>query len=85
MIPEIGHYALVLTFGLALVQGTLPLVGAARRDQSLMALPVATSIGQFLFVTLAFGAASANAFSHRKDLAADPGQAEQGHGTDNIH
>ena len=32
MIAEIGHYALVLALGLALVQGTLPLVGAARRD-----------------------------------------------------
>ena len=28
MIVEIGHYALVLAFGLALVQGTLPLCAA---------------------------------------------------------
>jgi cytochrome c-type biogenesis protein CcmF len=31
MIPEIGHFALILALLLALVQGTLPLVGAARR------------------------------------------------------
>ena len=38
MIVEIGHYALVLAFGLALVQGTLPLWGAARGDAGLIAL-----------------------------------------------
>ena len=32
MIVELGHYALVLALGMALVQGTLPLWGAARRD-----------------------------------------------------
>ena len=30
MIPELGHFALILALVLALVQGTLPLVGAAR-------------------------------------------------------
>ena len=30
MIAELGHYALVLALGMALVQGTLPLVGAPR-------------------------------------------------------
>jgi len=56
LIAEIGHFALVLAFALALVQGTLPLWGAARRDPSLMALPLSTAVGQFVFVTLAFGA-----------------------------
>ena len=32
MIAEIGHFALVLALALALVQGTLPLLGAARGD-----------------------------------------------------
>ena len=32
MIAELGHFALVLALGMALVQGTLPLIGAARRD-----------------------------------------------------
>ena len=31
MIPEIGHFALVLALSVALMQGTLPLVGAQRR------------------------------------------------------
>ncbi|MEM7023777.1 MAG: cytochrome c biogenesis protein CcsA, partial [Pseudomonadota bacterium] len=56
MIAEIGHYALVLAFGLALVQGTLPLWGAARGDAALMQLARTTAVGQFLFLTLAFAA-----------------------------
>ena len=56
MIAEIGHYALVLAFGLALVQGTLPLWGAARGDAGLMQLARTTAVGQFLFLTLAFAA-----------------------------
>jgi hypothetical protein len=30
MIPEIGHFALWLEFGVALVLGTVPIAGAAR-------------------------------------------------------
>ena len=56
MMVEIGHYALVLAFGLALVQGTLPLWGAARGDAGLIALARSTALGQFVFVSLAFGA-----------------------------
>ncbi len=59
MVAELGHFALILAFVLAMVQGTLPLVGAARREQGQddfgwagLARPAA--IGQFLFVTLAF-------------------------------
>ncbi|MFO1035395.1 MAG: heme lyase CcmF/NrfE family subunit [Geminicoccaceae bacterium] len=56
MIVELGHYALVLAFGLALVQGTLPLWGAARRDASLIALAPSAAIVQFLAISLAFAA-----------------------------
>jgi cytochrome c-type biogenesis protein CcmF len=54
MIVEIGHFALVLAFGLAIVQGTLPLVGAARRDQALIALARPAAVGQLLFIAAAF-------------------------------
>jgi cytochrome c-type biogenesis protein CcmF len=53
---EIGHFALVLAFGLALVQGTLPFLGAARGDGGLIALARSTALGQFVFLTVAFGA-----------------------------
>ncbi len=56
MIAELGHYALVLAFGLTLVQGTLPLWGAARRDPVLMALAPSAATAQLAALTLAFAA-----------------------------
>ena len=50
MIVELGHYALVLAFGLALVQAVLPLWGIVRSDAALMAIAPSTAIGQFLLV-----------------------------------
>ena len=55
MIPEIGHFALILAFALALIQGTLPLLGAARRNPGFMALARPAARGQFVFVAIAFG------------------------------
>ncbi len=54
MIAEIGHFALILALGLALVQGTVPLYGASRRDASLMAVATPTALGLTLFVGIAF-------------------------------
>ncbi len=56
MIVELGHYALVLALGLALVQCTLPLWGASRGDAHLIALGPFAAIGQFIFMAIAFGA-----------------------------
>ncbi len=56
MIVELGHYALVLAFGIALVQSTLPLLGAARNDANLIAVAPTAALGQFLFMALAFAA-----------------------------
>ena len=55
MIPETGNLALILALLLATVQGILPLTGALRGDRRKMALAVPAAIGQFAFVTLAFG------------------------------
>ena len=55
MIPELGNFALILALGLALVQGTLPLVGAWRGDARLMAVARPVALGQALFVTVGFG------------------------------
>ncbi|CAG0124988.1 Cytochrome c-type biogenesis protein CcmF [Rhodocyclaceae bacterium] len=54
MIPEIGHLALILALALALVQGVLPIIGAARGNAALMALARPAARGQFVFVALAF-------------------------------
>mgnify|MGYP000991726851 CR=1 FL=1 len=56
MIVEAGHYALALALILAVLQGTLPLLGAARRDSRLMALASTTAFGQLAFITVAFAA-----------------------------
>ena len=46
MIPELGHFALILALTVALVQGTLPLVGASRGDARLMALGSTAALTQ---------------------------------------
>ena len=56
MIAELGHYALVLAFALALVQACVPLYGAQRNDPSLMGVASSTAVAQFCFVAIAFGA-----------------------------
>ena len=54
MIPEIGHFALILALLVALAQGTLPLWGAYRRDAALMALAKPAARAQFVLVVTAF-------------------------------
>jgi cytochrome c-type biogenesis protein CcmF len=54
MIPEIGHFALILALSLALCQGILPLVGAHRNDAAMMGVARAAANGQFVFVAFAF-------------------------------
>ena len=56
MIPELGHFALILALAVALVQGTLPLIGASRGDVRLMALGRTAALTQAFLVILAFGA-----------------------------
>jgi cytochrome c-type biogenesis protein CcmF len=60
MIPELGHYALVLALALALVQSVAPLIGARRRDDALMSLGSSTALVQFVFVAVSFGALTAS-------------------------
>ena len=55
MIPEIGNFALIVALLLALVQGVLPIFGAARGNAALMGLARPVSLGQFVFVAIAFG------------------------------
>ena len=56
MIPELGHFALVLALFLALIQATVPVFGARRNDSLLMSVAGTTAIGQFCFVALLFAA-----------------------------
>jgi len=54
MIAELGHFAIVLALAVAIVQGTLPLVGAQRGIESLTAIARPAAIMQFLLLALAF-------------------------------
>ncbi len=56
MIPELGHYALVLALALALIQSTVPIIGARRNDPVLMAVAGPTALAQFVFIATAFTA-----------------------------
>nr|MBP8120406.1 cytochrome c biogenesis protein CcsA [Burkholderiales bacterium] len=55
MIPELGHFSLILALCLAATLGVVPLVGAFRGDTRLMAMARPLAQGQFLFVAFAFG------------------------------
>ncbi|SDY63510.1 heme lyase CcmF/NrfE family subunit [Nitrosomonas sp. Nm33] len=55
MIPELGNFALILAMLLALIQGTLPMIGAARGIPSWIALARPVVQGQFVFIAIAFG------------------------------
>ena len=54
MIPEIGQYALMLALGLALIQGTMPIIGARNNDPVLMSIAAPATLAQFIFVAIAF-------------------------------
>ena len=54
MVPEIGQFALIVALLLAITQATLPLLGAARGNQRLIAFAAPAGQAQFIFVTIAF-------------------------------
>ncbi|QUE77573.1 heme lyase CcmF/NrfE family subunit [Stutzerimonas stutzeri] len=54
MIPELGHLAMILALCLAVVQGTLPLIGAWRGDRQWMGLAQPAAWGQFSFLAFSF-------------------------------
>ncbi|MFT3760041.1 heme lyase CcmF/NrfE family subunit [Thauera sp.] len=54
MIPELGHFALVLALVLALVQAVVPMVGASRNRLALMAVGRPAAQGQFFFILFSY-------------------------------
>ena len=55
MIPELGHFTLILALFVAIALGTLPLIGAARNDGAMMALAPPAARTLFALVAFAFG------------------------------
>ena len=56
MIAETGHYALVLALALALIQSSVPILGARLGDPALMNVARSSALAQLLFVALSFAA-----------------------------
>jgi cytochrome c-type biogenesis protein CcmF len=54
MIPELGHFALIVALCIACVQALVPLIGAQRGDAAWMGLARPAAQGQFVFVAIAF-------------------------------
>lgn len=55
MIPELGHFALILALSLSIIQAVLPMIGAHRNNAALMSVARPTAYGQLLFVAISFG------------------------------
>jgi cytochrome c-type biogenesis protein CcmF len=54
MVPELGHFALILALGVALVQGIVPIVGSLRGDVRLMSVARPAAAAQFLVMGTAY-------------------------------
>jgi len=54
VIPEIGHFALILALSLALLQGVLPLIGAHSKNIAMMSTARTAAVGQLVFVAVAY-------------------------------
>ena len=60
MIPELGHFALILALLLSVAQSAFSFGGAARGSPAWMAAGRSAVVGQFVFVAVAFGALAAS-------------------------
>jgi cytochrome c-type biogenesis protein CcmF len=56
MITELGHFALILAFGVAIFQMVVPLIGAYKRWPGWMAVAEPAAGAQFALTAMAFGA-----------------------------
>jgi len=54
MIPEIGHFALILALSVAIVQGVFPLWGSLTGKQHWVAMAKPAAYGQLLFMMISF-------------------------------
>ena len=60
MLPELGHFALIVALFVALALATLPIVGAALGNPAWMALARPAAQAQFVFVAIGFFALMAS-------------------------
>jgi cytochrome c-type biogenesis protein CcmF len=60
VIPELGHFALIMALAVAIVQTVIPLAGASLRSSGWMAVAVPAAQAQFGFLVIAFVCLSAS-------------------------
>ena len=54
MLPELGHFALILAFAIAIIQAVVPLIGTIIRSELWMSFARPMATGQFVFLMLSF-------------------------------
>jgi len=69
MIPELGHFSLILALCMALVLGTLPIIGAARGVAGWIAVARPAAFAQLLFMALAYGCLTYSSLAHDFSVA----------------
>ncbi len=55
MLNELGHFALILAFMVAIVQMVVPMIGAQRRNTTWMGVAEPAAYAQFILITFSFG------------------------------
>ncbi|MBT9099371.1 heme lyase CcmF/NrfE family subunit [Methylovulum psychrotolerans] len=69
MIPELGHFSLILALCMALVLGTLPIIGAFRGQAGWLAVARPAAFAQLLFVAIAYGCLTYSCIVHDFSVA----------------
>ncbi|OAI11450.1 c-type cytochrome biogenesis protein CcmF [Methylomonas lenta] len=69
MIPEIGHFALILALCMAMVQGVLPLVGAYKGISGWVYVAKPAAFGQLLFMVISYGCLTYSCIVHDFSVA----------------
>ena len=54
MLPEIGHFSLILALNLCVLLSVFPFIGSVKGDVVLMSLARPLTVGIFVFVALAY-------------------------------
>lgn len=64
MIPELGHYSLILALCMAFILAIVPIVGATRSTSGWIAVARPTAFAQLLFVAIAYGCLTYSFLTH---------------------
>jgi cytochrome c-type biogenesis protein CcmF len=69
MIPELGHFSLILALCMAWVLGTLPIIGAFRNVSGWIAVARPAAFAQLVFVAIAYGCLTYSCIVHDFSVA----------------